>query len=163
MSIKKKLKEILKTLPSLKFCIVIILLSIGYSLKCFYHKVPELILIKIIAIATILIPVTRLINIKLGEKYRLYIAPFILISVSLSMLLLNYNLSLWIFLGACCFGICCLLDIINNDVAQQLEQLENIRTEMERMFEPDKMLTRLSVDVLKIRIGMGIIPVADPE
>lgn len=161
MTIKNKLKEILTTIPNFKFFICFTMLSAVYTLKCFYNKVPDAILIKIIAITAILIPVIKLINPNLGEKYRLNIAPFILISTSLSMLLLNYDLGVWLFIGAFCYTVCCISDIINNDIEQQLEQLEDIRTEMENLQNPNSMLTRLGVDILKLHVGWGLLDIAD--
>lgn len=149
--------------PKLKYIIGLTLLFACFTLKCYFHKIPEPILIKIIAIAVILLPVTRFINRNAGEKYRLYIAPFILISISISMLLLHCDFGIWLFIGSFCFAICCISDIIDNDVNEQLEQLDDIRNEIEKLHDPDTMLTRLGVDILKIEVGIGLLAIADPD
>lgn len=79
------------------------------------------------------------------DNFKFPIQPWII--VSLVMIAIAYFLSI----------------LVNRDVQNQLEQLEDIRQNMQDLVDPNKMYERLGVDVLKIHIGANLLPIADPD
>ena len=53
--------------------------------------------------------------------------------------------------------------LVNQDVAAQLGQLENVKQNMQDLVNPNKMYERLGVDVLSLQVGSGLLPIADPD
>lgn len=51
---------------------------------------------------------------------------------------------------------------IENNVAKNLEKLEELKQKMQALLDPDKQFERLGVDILCLQVGNGLIPLADP-
>ena len=60
-------------------------------------------------------------------------------------------------------GIIILKKEVNKDVQRQLQELEDIRKNMQDLVNPNKMYERLGVDVLSLQVGSGLLEIADPD
>ena len=77
---------------------------------------------------------------------------------------LKFPIQPWIIVSLVMLAVAYFLSIlVNRDVQNQLEQLEDIKQNMQDLVDPNKMYERLGVDVLKIHIGVNLLPIADPD
>jgi flagellar biosynthesis protein FlhA len=95
--------------------------------------------------------------------------PYGLIFAAIFMLLITVTagftgLPWWAFLllsvivGGVAFSV-----FVTNDVQQQLNQLHDVKQNMQQLIDPNRMYERMGVDPLSIQVGNNLLKIADPE
>lgn len=95
--------------------------------------------------------------------YALKIYEFINQIYNISSETLDIVVSIALGLGILTVIIKTFIQAIEADVQAQLDELEEVKQELQDLVKPNKMYERLGVDVLCLQVGAGLLCIADPD
>lgn len=129
----------------------------------FYYLKPSEDLLRISVSILYLFSLLNIVTKKFITDFFIIFIPLLILSGSILMLIFHYNYA-WVFLFASIVMLIKSISIgISHDIQAQLQELENVKKQMEDLINPDRMYDNLGIDIISIIVGRALNSIIDAD